>query len=91
MKKQPLETVETLAERLGLPERPIVREVMRSRLPYVSIAGFWRFRERDIEVWKERVGSLPRLTVLRGGSEDSPADTSGQERPRGVEAGPARS
>lgn len=62
-----LETVETLAERYGLPERTIVREVMRSRLPYVSVAGGWRFRDRDIEVWLERAGPLPRLQLLQGG------------------------
>ena len=66
MSKQPLETVETLAARMGLPRRTIVREVMRSRLPYVSIAGHWRFRERDVEVWLQRVGSLPRLALLSG-------------------------
>lgn len=62
-----LETVETLAARYGLPERTIVREVMRSRLPYVSVAGNWRFRDRDVEVWLERAGSLPRLQLLEGG------------------------
>ncbi len=66
MSKPPLETVETLAARMGLPRRTIVREVMRSRLPYVSIAGHWRFRERDVEVWLQRVGSLPRLALLSG-------------------------
>lgn len=66
MSKPPLETVETLAARMGLPRRTIVREVMRSRLPYVSIAGHWRFRERDVEVWLQRVGSLPRLALLNG-------------------------
>ncbi len=66
MSKPPLETVETLAARMGLPRRTIVREVMRSRLPYVSIAGHWRFRERDVQIWLQRVGSLPRLALLSG-------------------------
>jgi hypothetical protein len=48
MTQQRLETVESLTERFGLPRRTIEREVMRCRLPYVSIAGNWRFRERDI-------------------------------------------
>ena len=62
--KPRLETVSSLAARVGLPERTIVREVMRSRLPYVSIAGHWRFRERDIAVWRERMGGMPRLELL---------------------------
>ncbi len=64
MKRQRLETVETLAERFGLPRRTIEREVKRCRLPYVSIAGNLRFRERDIELWLERAGGLPRLHTL---------------------------
>lgn len=70
-----LETVETLAVRMGLPRRTIVREVMSTRLPYVSIAGNRRFRERDIEVWLERAGPLPRLVLLHGGIEHAGADS----------------
>ena len=62
-----LETVETLAARFALPQRTVVREVLRCRLPYVSIAGNWRFRERDIEIWLRRVGPLPRLSLHTGG------------------------
>lgn len=65
--KRRLETVETLAARYSLPRRTVMREVASSRLPYVSIAGNWRFREQDVEVWLERVGSLPRLRLLQGG------------------------
>lgn len=73
--KSKLETVETLAARFSLPRRTVVREVMSSRLPYVSIAGNWRFRERDVAVWLERTGALPRLTLLAGGRERSaPSD-----------------
>ena len=67
MKQKRLETVETLAARFGLPRRTVVREVMRCRLPYVSIAGKWRFRERDIELWLDRAGSLPNLLLMQGG------------------------
>ena len=70
MKRQRLETVETLAERFGLPRRTIEREVKRCRLPYVSVAGNWRFRERDIELWLQRAGGLPRLQLMRGGLPD---------------------
>lgn len=62
-----LETVETLAARFDLPQRTVIREVLRCRLPYVSIAGNWRFRETDVEVWLERVGPLPQLRLLAGG------------------------
>jgi len=67
MKQKRLETVETLAARFGLPRRTVVREVMRCRLPYVSIAGKWRFRERDIELWLDRAGPMPNLLLMQGG------------------------
>lgn len=67
MKQKRLETVETLAARFGLPRRTIVREVMRCRLPYVSIAGKWRFRERDVELWLDRTGPMPNLLLMQGG------------------------
>lgn len=67
MKQARLDTVETLAVRFGLPRRTILREVMSCRLPYVSIAGKWRFRERDIELWLDRCGAVPNLVLLQGG------------------------
>ena len=67
MKRQRLDTVETLSKRFNLPRRTIEREVMRCRLSYVSIAGNWRFRECDITLWLERAGGLPRLRLLPGG------------------------
>jgi excisionase family DNA binding protein len=67
MKQKRLETVETLAVRFGVPRRTVVREVMRCRLPYVSIAGKWRFRERDIELWVDRTGPVPNLLLMQGG------------------------
>jgi excisionase family DNA binding protein len=67
MQQKRLETVETLAARFGLPRRTVVREVMRCRLPYVSIAGKWRFRERDVELWVERSGPMPNLLLMQGG------------------------
>ncbi len=84
MKRQRLETVESLAERFGLPRRTIEREVIRSRLPYVSIAGNWRFRERDVELWMARAGGLPRLQLLRGGRLERHPDA---ERSTDVESG----
>ena len=80
MSKPTLETVETLAARMGLPRRTIVREVMRSRLPYVSIAGLWRFRERDVQIWLQRAGSLPRLALLSGNRPCPEADEELTER-----------
>lgn len=72
MNHERLETVKTLSERLGLPRRTIVREVLRCRLPYVSIAGKWRFREQDLELWLDRYGPVPSLILLQGGNR-SPA------------------
>lgn len=71
MPKRPLDTMETLAARFGLPRRTLAREVMRGRLPYVSIGGARRFRERDIEVWLERVGPLPRLRLVESADRQS--------------------
>jgi excisionase family DNA binding protein len=68
MPQRPLDTVETLAARFCLPRRTVVREVMRGRLPYVSVGGARRFRDRDIEVWLERSGPLPRLRLVGDGS-----------------------
>ena len=67
MKRQRLDTVETLSKRFNLPRRTIEREVMRCRLSYVSIAGNWRFREDDIKLWLQRAGGMPRLQLLQGG------------------------
>ncbi|NKB87552.1 MAG: helix-turn-helix domain-containing protein [Acidobacteria bacterium] len=67
MHQRRLETVKTLAARFGLPRRTVVREVMNCRLPYVSIAGKWRFRERDIELWVDRAGPMPNLLLMQGG------------------------
>lgn len=69
-----LETIESLAVRMGLPRRTIVREVLSARLPYVSIAGCWRFREPDIDAWLQRAGPLPRLSLLPGGLERGDLD-----------------
>ena len=82
-KPQRLETLDTLAARFALPRRTIVREVMRSRLPYVSIAGSWRFRDRDIEVWLERTGPLPRLAMMSGGLERAELETQAEVQAEG--------
>jgi len=74
MTKRPLDTLETLAARFGLPRRTLAREIDRGRLPYVSIAGSRRFRERDVEVWLERSGPLPRLRLMQGAAAGSLRD-----------------
>ena len=81
MHQRRLETVKTLAARFGLPRRTVVREVMNCRLPYVSIAGKWRFRERDIELWLDRAGPMPNLLLMQGGkaTEIAAADQSRAE------------
>lgn len=80
MQKAPLDSIETLSARFGLPQRTLVREVMRGRLPYVSVAGNWRFRARDIEVWLERTGPLPRMQLVGGGIEGRPSIQSNSHR-----------
>lgn len=61
-----VETVATLAERLGLTREAVVREVIEGRLPYVNVGGHWRFREKDIDYWLERHGRAARLEVIKG-------------------------
>ena len=48
-----VETVATLAERLGVSRDAVVREVVQGRMPYVNVGGHWRFREQDIDYWLE--------------------------------------
>jgi hypothetical protein len=86
MHRRPLETIETLAARMGLPVRTLAREVDRSRLPYVSIAGEWRFRERDIEVWLDRSGPLPRLRAVDGGQSPTSSASPTHRHQRGGSA-----
>ncbi len=61
-----VETVATLAKRLGVSQEAIVREVVEGRLPYVNVGGHWRFREQDIDYWLQRHGRQERLKVIDG-------------------------
>ena len=61
-----VETVATLATRLGVSREVVVREVVDGRLPYVNVGGHWRFREKDIAYWLDRHGRAERLKVIRG-------------------------
>lgn len=63
-----VETVATLADRLGLTRDTIVREVVQGRLPYVNVGGHWRFREKDVSYWLQRHGrdSGVRLRLVKG-------------------------
>ncbi len=63
-----VETVATLAERLGLSRDSIAREVVHGRLPYVNVGGHWRFREQDIEYWLEHHAPEhdARLRLIKG-------------------------
>ena len=59
-----VETVASLAARLGLTRDAVVREVVAGRMPYVNVGGHWRFRELDIEYWTRHHGSAARLRVV---------------------------
>lgn len=63
-----VETVTTLAERLGVPRDTLVQEVIGGRLPYVNVGGHWRFREKDIAYWldRQRPGDSKRLRLVKG-------------------------
>ena len=63
-----LETVKSLSERLQLPTRTIVREVLEGHLPYVNVGGHWRFREIDVAHWLRDERRLPRLRLVEGGA-----------------------
>ena len=59
-----VETVATLAVRLGLTRDAVVREVVAGRMPYVNVGGHWRFRESDIAYWTKNHGAGARLRVV---------------------------
>lgn len=59
-----VETVASLAARLGLTRDSVVREVVAGRMPYVNVGGHWRFRESDVECWTKRHGRTARLRVV---------------------------
>jgi len=59
-----VETVASLAARLGLTRDAVVREVVAGRMPYVNVGGHWRFRESDIEYWTRHHGRAARLRVV---------------------------
>lgn len=63
-----VETVTTLAERLGVPRNTLVQEVIQGRLPYVNVGGHWRFREKDIAYWldRQRPADAKRLRLVKG-------------------------
>lgn len=60
-----VETVTTLAERLGVPRATIVREVVEGRLPYVNVGGHWRFRDKDIDYWQRNQKRTAPLRVVK--------------------------
>lgn len=59
-----VETVASLAARLGLSRDAVVREVVAGRMPYVNVGGHWRFRESDVEYWMNHHGRADRLRVV---------------------------
>lgn len=59
-----VETVASLATRLGMTRDAVVREVVSGRMPYVNVGGHWRFRELDIEHWMQHHGRARRLRVV---------------------------
>ena len=59
-----VETVASLATRLGLTRDAVVREVVAGRMPYVNVGGHWRFRESDIEYWQKNHGRATQLRVV---------------------------
>ncbi len=59
-----VETVASLATRLGLTRDALVREVVAGRMPYVNVGGHWRFRESDIEYWQKHHGPAVPLRVV---------------------------
>ena len=59
-----VETVASLATRLGLTRDAVVREVVAGRMPYVNVGGHWRFRESDIDYWMKHHGGAVRLRVV---------------------------
>lgn len=47
-------TVRDVASYLNVTEKTVYRLVQRGELPGFKVAGAWRFRRRDIDVWIEQ-------------------------------------
>lgn len=47
-------TVRDVAAYLNVTEKTVYRLVQRGQLPGFKVAGAWRFRRRDIDVWIEQ-------------------------------------
>jgi excisionase family DNA binding protein len=47
-------TVRQVAEYLNVNEKTVYRLAKRGDLPGFKVAGAWRFRRRDIDLWIDR-------------------------------------
>jgi len=61
-RRQPMVSVEALAERLGVSVRYVRRLVAERRIEYVKVGHFIRFEADEVERWVEsqRVGRIGR-------------------------------
>ncbi len=67
MTAAPAMTVRQVADYLNVNEKTVYRLAQRRELPAFKVAGAWRFKREDIEIWIERqkaesneIGGCPR-------------------------------
>ena len=54
MVNPPAMTVREVADYLNVDEKTVYRLTKRAELPGFKVAGTWRFRKGDIDVWIEQ-------------------------------------
>lgn len=65
---RPAMTVKQLATYLNVNEKTVYRLVQRRELPGFKVAGAWRFRHQDIELWIQRQKRRKARSLTRGQS-----------------------
>ena len=58
-------TVREVADYLNVNEKTVYRLAQRHELPAFKVAGAWRFKREDIDLWIERQKSATRREEAR--------------------------
>ena len=74
--ENPAMTVRQVAAYLNVNEKTVYRLAQRRELPAFKVAGAWRFKREDIDLWIERQKSAGEP---RSPSGSSPADEASEE------------
>jgi excisionase family DNA binding protein len=67
LSESPAMTVRDVAGYLNVDEKTVYRLTQRGHLPGFKVAGAWRFKRKDIDVWIDRQKSAAARAPLRNG------------------------